>query len=274
MPFTDDPEHRFYHDVLVLLSEKKASFLVGGAFAFLPYTGISRDTKDLDLFCRPEDVDGIMEILSDAGYRTEITFKHWLGKAHGEGDRFVDLIYCSGNGLCPVDDSWFTHAPQGEVFGVPVRLMPPEEMIWQKAFIMERERFDGADVAHLLRACGPRLDWKRLLTRFGDEHWRVLLTHLVLFGFTYPSERAAIPEDVLFGLVMRLCEEHGPGEAAKICRGTFLSRAQYLPDIESWGYADPRLKPGGNMSESDVRRWTDPVDETNSHPHIAPVRNG
>ena len=26
-------------------------------------------------------------------------------------------------------------------------------MIWSKAFIMERERFDGADVAHLLLHC-------------------------------------------------------------------------------------------------------------------------
>ena len=26
-----------------------------------------------------------------------------------------------------------------------------EESLWQKAFIMERERYDGADVAHLLR---------------------------------------------------------------------------------------------------------------------------
>jgi hypothetical protein len=27
-----------------------------------------------------------------------------------------------------------------------------EEMVWQKAFIMERERFDGADVVHLIQA--------------------------------------------------------------------------------------------------------------------------
>jgi hypothetical protein len=27
-----------------------------------------------------------------------------------------------------------------------VKLMPVEESIWTKAFIMERERFDGADI--------------------------------------------------------------------------------------------------------------------------------
>ena len=61
---------------------------------------------------------------------------------------------------------------------------------------MERERYDGADVAHLLRAHGDRLDWPRLLRRFGP-HWRVLLSHLVLFGFIYPGERALVPAWVM-----------------------------------------------------------------------------
>jgi hypothetical protein len=57
-----------------------------------------------------------------------------------------------------------------------------EETIWSKAFVMERERYDGADIAHLLRASAERLDWHRLLERF-DAHWPVLLSHLILFGF-------------------------------------------------------------------------------------------
>ena len=46
---------------------------------------------------------------------------------------------------------------------MPVLLAPPEEMIWSKAFVCERERYDGADVNHLLRACGRQMDWQRLL---------------------------------------------------------------------------------------------------------------
>ena len=56
-------------------------------------------------------------------------------------------------------------------------LSPPEEMIWSKAFVQERERYDGADVIHLLRELGPTLDWPRLLMRFGDR-WRVLLSFI------------------------------------------------------------------------------------------------
>ncbi len=68
---------------------------------------------------------------------------------------------------------------------VEVLLAPPEEMIWSKSFVLERERYDGADVNHLLHACGESLDWERLLHRF-DRYWEVLFSHLLLFQFAYP----------------------------------------------------------------------------------------
>ena len=40
-----------------------------------------------------------------------------------------------------------------------VLVAPAEESLWCKAFVMERERFDGADVAHIILAYGDRLDW-------------------------------------------------------------------------------------------------------------------
>ena len=83
-------------------------------------------------------------------------------------------------------------------------------MIWQKALIMERERFDGADVAHVLRARADRLDWDRLLDRFA-EHWPVLLSHLILFGYIYPEERAKIPARVMRTLLRRARESAATG---------------------------------------------------------------
>ena len=85
------------------------------------------------------------------GFEVELVFPHWLGKARA-GDDVIDVIFSSGNGVATVDDLWLAHGVEADVLGVPTRLCPPEEMIWSKAFIMERERYDGADVAHLLRA--------------------------------------------------------------------------------------------------------------------------
>jgi len=121
---------------------------------------------------------------------------------------------------------------------------------------MERERFDGADVAHLLRAQVERLDWTRLLARFG-RHWRVLLSHLVLFGFIYPGERQRVPAGVLRELMRRLdAEIENPAPRHRVCQGTILSREQYLLDIDEWGYRDARLQPNGAMTNRQIARWT------------------
>src|SRR5581483_1635139 len=176
-----DPTRAFYCRAIAALTAAGRPFLVGGAYAFARYTGIERHTKDLDVFVHRRDVDAVFRTLEAAGCATELTFPHWLGKARWCDD-FVDVIFSSGNGVAEVDDEWFAHGVEDAVLGLPVRLVPPEEMIWSKAFIMERERYDGADVAHLLRARAPELDWARLLARF-DDYWRVLLSHLVLFGF-------------------------------------------------------------------------------------------
>ncbi|MFO0892276.1 MAG: nucleotidyltransferase [Isosphaeraceae bacterium] len=144
------PETReFYIRTLAVLNEAGIPFLVGGAYALAVHTGIERHTKDLDIFIRRSDRDPILEALAAAGYRTELSFPHWLAKAHGEHG-FVDLIYGSGNGVAEVDEEWFAHATNGELLGVGVKLCPAEEMIWSKAYIQERERFDGADVSHLV----------------------------------------------------------------------------------------------------------------------------
>ena len=73
------------------------------------------------------------------------------------------MIFSSGNGIAVVDEQWFEHATEGEVLGVQVLVAPPEESLWSKAFVMERERYDGADVAHIILAVGDRLDWRRLI---------------------------------------------------------------------------------------------------------------
>src|SRR5437870_12666003 len=185
----------FYRRVLTELTKAKVPFLVGGAFALEYYTGIWRFTKDLDIFMRRRHIQSALKLLDRAGFQVELTFPHWLAKVYERND-FVDVIFSSGNGVATVDDDWFTHAKTGNILGASRKICPVEEMIWSKAFVMERERYDGADVAHLIHACADTLDWTRLTRRFG-RHWRVLFAHLTLFGFIYPSERRRVPEAVM-----------------------------------------------------------------------------
>jgi hypothetical protein len=255
---TLDPVSRdFYQSAIRYLNKGNVPFMVGGAYSFARHTGLERHTKDFDIFVRPEDHERVLETLSAAGYSVELTFPHWLGKAYS-GENCIDVIFSSGNGIARVDDGWFAHAVEGCVLDTPVLLCPVEETIWSKSFVMERERFDGADIAHLIRGSGREIKWQRLLDRFGP-HWRVLLSHLVMFGFIYPGERDTIPAWVLVELMDRLRDEtKSPPPKDKVCQGTIISRAQYLVDIEHWEYQDARVA-AGLMEEADIGLWTDAI---------------
>lgn len=260
-----DPAAReFYCHTISIFEAAGIEFLIGGAYAFARYTGIERHTKDFDVFVRGSDFERTLGALDQAGYRTDVPFPHWLGKAYC-GEFFVDVIFGSGNAVALVDDLWFAFASEDTVFDRAAKLVPPEEMIWSKALIMERERFDGADVAHVLLARSDSMDWERTLRRFGPN-WRVLMAHLVLFGFIYPSERHRIPGWVMEELTQRLQKAtSAPPPPERVCRGTFLSRQQYLVDIEKWGYQDARTLPAHPMSDDDIATWTAGIANDGSH---------
>ncbi|MDB5942316.1 MAG: hypothetical protein JWQ13_1882 [Ramlibacter sp.] len=249
----------FFRRALQVLVDAAVPFLVGGAFAHACFTGIRRSTKDLDLFVRREHYDRVVSLMEAQGWRTELTYPHWLGKVYA-GEDFIDLIFNSGNGMTPVDERWFVGNAEADVLGVPVRVANMEDSLLSKAFIMERERYDGADIAHLLHANAERVDWTGLLERFGPN-WRVLLAHLTLFGFVYPGERHRVPNWVMEQLIARLAAEtrQPPSEDLRVCAGTLLSRAQYLYDVEQLGYVDGRLTPASTMTREDVARWTDAI---------------
>ncbi|MGA9520134.1 MAG: nucleotidyl transferase AbiEii/AbiGii toxin family protein [Myxococcaceae bacterium] len=229
--------------LLAISSLKNAEipFVVAGAYALHLYTGIYRETKDLDLFLKREHVDRALETLSEVGFRTEMSNPVWIAKAHASDDYFADLIFSSGNGVAVVDDLWIERASPGVVHGTPILVAPPEEIIWSKAFVCERERFDGADINHLILARGKQMDWKHLLWRFGS-HWEVLLAHLVFYRFSYPGQRDHVPDWVWMDLMERARNLENVPSQKRYCRGMLIAKGQYRVDVEHWGYVDARLE--------------------------------
>ena len=250
----DAKTREFYIRSLDLLDRSGAQYCVGGAYALACHADIIRHTKDLDIFLKRDDLARAMAAFDKAGYRTEQTHPHWLAKAFApDEDAFVDMIFRSGNGLSPVDDEWLEHAVRGKVIGREAPLCPAEEMIWSKAFVMGRERFDGADVVHLIRAKGETMDWNRLMRRF-ERYEEVLLAHLVIFRFVYPSERTRVPSWVLDRLMNDM--RAAPAIGDNTCRGTLLSWDQYEVDIQKWGYHDARVAPIGALTQEEVDIWS------------------
>lgn len=250
----------FYREVIGALQAADVPFLVGGTYALERHARIQRRTKDLDLFVRRHSYKAAARALGRAGFHVELTHPHWLAKARRD-DWQVDLIFAGGNGLARVDDEWFSNAVRAQIVDMDVELCPAEETLWSKSFVMERERFDGADVLHIVRESAERLDWRRILRRFGPNA-AVLMAHLTLFRFVYPSEAQRIPRWVLDAARVQ-AESTGP--ALRLCRGTLLSRSQYRIDVEEWGYQDARLPPQGVMTAEEIALWSVDTDDLGDH---------
>jgi hypothetical protein len=243
--FTEEQEkeaHSFYREALEMLNGSGANYMLGGAFAFFHYTGIYRDTKDLDVFCKSTEYPKILKFFGDKGYKTELTDARWLAKIF-KNEYFIDIIFDTTNNICRVDDLWYTHAVKAQFKGIDVLLVAPEELIWCKIYVQNRERFDGADVNHLLLKTGKHLDWKRLLFHM-EQHWHLLLAQLIIFQFVYPAEyHEIIPKWLFDDLMSRAHEQYDlPSPLEKVCRGPIIDQTQYSIDIKEWDYKVTTIK--------------------------------
>jgi hypothetical protein len=234
--------HAFYKEALDILNETGIPYMLGGAFAMFHYTGIYRDTKDLDIFCKPSDYPKLLKHFADKGYHTDLYDVRWLCKVY-KGEYFIDIIFDTVNNICRVDDSWLMYAPQARFVGVDVLLLPPEELVWCKLYVINRERYDGADVNHIILKKGKEMDWKRVLFRM-DPHWHILLAQLLQFQFVYPSDyHEIIPQWLFDELISRAKEQYDlPPAYEKVCRGPMIDQTQYETDIKEWNYKTYTIK--------------------------------
>ena len=251
----DEPTRRFYLDALELLDRAGVRYCVAGAYALAAHAGIVRHTKDLDIFLKRDDMPRATEAFRRSGCRIEHTHPHWLAKAFAPPptDAFIDFIFRAASGMWEVDAEWLDHAVAGEVAGQPAPLCPAEELIWSKAMVMERHRFDGADIGHILHSVGANLDWDRMVRR-SLGHEGILLGHLAFYRYIYPREADYVPMRVMETLLRRIAEHSKPD--VPLCRGTMLSWEQYLPDIKKRGMVDGRLKPWGRLTQEEIDCWT------------------
>ncbi|HEX5437443.1 MAG TPA: nucleotidyltransferase family protein [Gemmatimonadaceae bacterium] len=230
---------RVYQRALTALNAAGVPYVIAGAYAIYVHTGIYRETKDLDVFVEPHAVVTTLQVLKAAGFRARLEQPHWLAKATW-GRHFVDVIFGMGNGLAFVDQEWYAHSRPAILAATPVRVAPPEELLWHRLFIGERHRQDMADIVHLIVCVGSAMDWRRLLDRTG-EHWPLLLAQLQMFGYVYPEYAGAVPDWVMPELLERArAEQARPRSGERVTRGTLISRFSFAIDVNEWGFRDAR----------------------------------
>ena len=226
-------QQALFVDVLRLLEAHHLRYVVSGAFAMREHTGICRETKDLDLFLPAEHVPQTLAVLKKQGFRCEVCDPVWLAKAH-RGDFFIDLITGMSNAVIVVDESWIERSYPAVVFDVPTRVLAPEELIASKLFVSRRERFDGADIAHIIYGTHGKLNWDRLLQLTG-EHWEVLLWSLVLFRYVYPGQTDFVPRSLWDDLLGRFTQAVRQPDPHAPFRGSLVDENMFAIDLRDWG---------------------------------------
>jgi hypothetical protein len=234
----DVPEEQasLFREVLSALEERHVPYAVSGAFALRQHTGICRFTKDLDLFMTAGTACKAFPYLRRCGFECEVRDPVWLAKAC-KGEFFVDLITGMSNGVIVVDESWIERARPAVVHGVETQVLAPEELVASKIFVAKRERFDGADIAHVIYGTYPSFDWTRELQLVGDS-WEMLLWALLLFRYVYPAQTHYVPAAIWRELLQRFASQiERPDPKAKF-RGSLVDENMFAIDVNEWGLAN------------------------------------
>src|SRR5712692_4216080 len=227
-----EEQEALFRQVLTLFEKERLPYAVSGAFALQQHTGICRFTKDLDVFLTPQDMSAALKHLREHGFECEIYDPVWLAKAHRD-DYFVDLITGMSNAVITVDPSWIERAHPATMVGVKTKVLAPEELLASKLFVTRRERFDGADIAHVIYGTRGKIDWARVL-RLAGENWEMLLWSLLLFRYVYPAQTHYVPASIWRDLLRRLDREVSRPDPQAKFRGSLVDDNMFAIDLDEW----------------------------------------
>jgi hypothetical protein len=161
-----------YGEVIGRALDSKMPFAVGGSLSMALYAGAIRPSRDLDLYVTPRTKDRMIDLLINMGfadfYDQRPYDRSWIFRS-AFGDDIVDVIWGMANHRTEVDTAWIQRGPVVDFEGRSLRLIPVEELIWSKLYVLQKDRCDWPDILNLIGHCGASVDWPRLRDRLGDD---------------------------------------------------------------------------------------------------------
>jgi hypothetical protein len=189
-----DSQWSVYDRVLLEAQQQGIRFALGGSFALATHTGCWRNTKDLDIYVLPEDRDRMIRVLDHLGlsdYYEKTPYDRWWIYRGYTQETIVDVIWAMANHRAQIDELWMS-GPVLDIHGRPLRVLPAEAILWDKLYIMQRDRCDWPDVMNLIFSVGRELDWEYLIGRIGED-WPLLSGALLIFRWISPGTAQALP---------------------------------------------------------------------------------
>jgi hypothetical protein len=74
--------NEFHCRSVAVLRAAEIPFLIGGAYVVEVYAGVSRSTKDFDLYIRPNDLNGALDALAPRGIRNRTDIPALVSQSH------------------------------------------------------------------------------------------------------------------------------------------------------------------------------------------------
>jgi hypothetical protein len=148
-----------------LLHEAGVPFVLGGGLATWARGGPESE-HDLDLMVRPEDAERALEVLEEAGLRTERPPEDWLYKAWDE-DVLVDVIFAPKGG--EIDDGFFERADDLEVSAVRMAVMAIDDVLVTKLLALSEHELDYENVLEIARSLREQIDWENVRARTAES---------------------------------------------------------------------------------------------------------
>jgi hypothetical protein len=187
-----------YKCVLEKMCAADVPFALGGGLALSVYTGCVRGSKDIDLYVLPKHRLAVIDILTGCGlqdyYSVKEYVRHWIYRGY-VGEAIVDVIWAMANQRAEVDERWVTGGSMIRMFGTELRVVPVEELIWSKLYVLQRDRCDWPDILNLLNATAATVDWDHLLERVAEDS-PLVKGLLSVFSWLCPVRARSVPRRI------------------------------------------------------------------------------
>jgi Uncharacterised nucleotidyltransferase len=153
--------------VAATLRDAGIPFALAGGLAVYARGGPPTE-HDVDFLVRQEDADRALELLGEAGFRSERPPEGWLYKVYDENDSMIDLIFAPNSQPERVP-AFLDRATELEVFAITLPVMTATDVLESKLRTLKEHEANYDDVLEIARTCREQIEWEALRHNVDDS---------------------------------------------------------------------------------------------------------
>jgi len=149
------------------LRDHGIEFALAGGLAVYARGGPETE-HDVDFVLRGEDAERALEMLGNAGFRSERPPEGWLFKVYDEKDSLIDLIFAP-NSRPEAVAGILERADELEVYAITLKVMSVTDVLATKLLTLKEHEVDYESALEIARACREQIDWRVLRDETGHH---------------------------------------------------------------------------------------------------------